>query len=145
MEWLNVYGLVFVVVLLIPNIVYAVRHKNDTPPEESNKALELLEQIGRFGCLFFMVFHMPGSMFGWWSDEAFAIYLIVDTVLVLAYCLMWVVFRKKTGVAGALTLSILPSALFFFSGLMTRSIPLVLASIIFAATHISISYKNAVQ
>ena len=27
----------------------------------------------------FMIINIPGTWFGWWSDEALAIYLIVDT------------------------------------------------------------------
>ena len=37
-------------------------------------------QVGRLGCFGFMIINIPGTWFGWWSDEAFALYLIVDTL-----------------------------------------------------------------
>ena len=43
----------------------------------------------------------------------------------------------------ALALSILPSILFLFSGIMTRSVLLTIAALLFAPAHIAISYRNA--
>ena len=127
---------------MIPNIVYAVRCRNNKI-EKQNKFIEALEQIGRFGCMIFMIINVPYTWFGWWSDEAFAVYLIVDIVLALLYCALWVVLWKKDGVFKALALSIIPSAIFLFSGIMSRSVPLIVSALIFAPTHIFISYKNA--
>ena len=42
----------------------------------------------------------------------------------------------------ALALSIIPSMLFLFSGIMSRSVLLIIASVLFAPSHIVISYKN---
>ena len=105
--------------------------------------MEAIEQIGRFGCFGFMIINIPGTCFGWWSDEAFAIYLAVDAILVLAYCIIWIICFKKSSRFRALALSILPSVLFLFSGIMSRSILLNIAAVLFAPSHIMISYQNA--
>ena len=47
--------------------------------------LKVTEQVGRLGCFGFMIINIPGTWFGWWSDEAL-LYLIVDTILVMLYC-----------------------------------------------------------
>lgn len=143
MEWFNVFGLGFVIVLLIPNILFAMKCKEGFENKWNNKFVEVIEQIGRFGCLGFMIINIPGTWFGWWSDEAFAIYLIVDTILTIAYCAIWAVCFKKNNVFRALALSVIPSLLFLFSGIMSRSILLIIASVLFAPSHIMISYKNA--
>ena len=142
MEWFNVFGLVFIVVIMIPNIVFAVRCKNGFENRWNNKAIEIIEQIGRFGCFGFMIFNVPGTWFGWWSDEAFAVYLIIDTLLIALYYSVWVIFWKKTSVFRALALAIIPSVIFLFSGVMSRSILLIITSVLFAPSHILISYKN---
>ena len=90
-----------------------------------------------------MVLNIPGTWFGWWSWKVLAIYLIVDTVLVVLYCVLWMICWKKNSMFKALSLSIIPSALFLFSGVMCRSILLILSAVLFAPTHILISYKNA--
>ena len=40
-------------------------------------------------------------------------------------------------------LSIIPAIIFMFSGIMSRSVLLIVASLLFAPAHILISYKNA--
>ena len=143
MEWFNVFGLVFIVVIMIPNIVFAVRCKDGFENRWNNKVIEISEQIGRFGCFGFMIFNVPGTWFGWWSNEAFAIYLIIDSLLITLYCAIWFICWKKNNVFRALALSIIPSVIFLFSGVASRSILLIITSILFAPSHILISYKNA--
>jgi len=143
MEWFNVFGLIFIAIIMIPNIIYAIKCKDGFDNKWSNKTVELLEQIGRFGCFGFMIINIPGTCFGWWSDEAFAVYLVANTIMVLAYCIIWIICFKKNTVFRALALSVLPSLIFLFSGIMSRSVLLIIAAVIFAPCHILISYKNA--
>ena len=143
MEWLNVFGLVMVAVIMIPNILFAMKCKDGFVNKWNNKSMETVEQIGRFGCFGFMIINIPGTWFGWWSDEAFAVYLVVDAVLVTLYCVIWAVCFRKSSVFRALALSIIPSVLFLFSGIMSRSILLTIAAVLFAPSHILISCQNA--
>ena len=143
MEWFNIFGLGFITAIMIPNIIFALKHKEAFENRYHNKTIEIIEQIGRFGCFGFMIFNIPTTWFGWWSDEAFAIYLMVDAVLIVLYCTIWVIYWRKNNVFKAMALSIIPSAIFLFSGIMCRSILLIISSLLFAPAHIFISYKNA--
>ena len=102
-----------------------------------------MEQIGRFGCFGFMIFNIPGTWFGWTSDESFALYLILDALLVVLYCILWIVCWKKNSVFKALALSIIPSVVFLISGITSRSVLLTIEALLFAPAHIFISYQNA--
>ncbi|MBD9221502.1 MAG: hypothetical protein EGQ46_04920 [Clostridiales bacterium] len=143
MNWLNIFGLIMVAVIMIPNILFAMKCKDGFVNKWNNKSVETVEQIGRFGCFGFMIINIPGTWFGWWSDEAFAVYLVVDAVLVTLYCVIWAVCFRKSSVFRALALSIIPSVLFLFSGIMSRSILLTIAALLFAPSHIMLSYQNA--
>ena len=143
MEWINFLGLVFISLIMVPNIVFAVRCKQGFEKSYQSKAIETIEQIGRFGCFGFMIFNIPGIWFGWWSDEAFAAYLIINFILVAFYCIMWIICWNKNNLFRALVLSITPSVVFLFSGIMSRSILLIFSSLLFAPTHIFLSCKNA--
>ena len=143
MGWINIFGLVFMVIIMIPNVIFALKCKDGFENKWENKFIEALEQIGRYGCFAFMVINIPKTGFGWASDEAFALYLIVDAVLIIAYCVIWAVCFKKNSVFRALSLSMIPSAIFLFSGIMSRSVLLMISALIFAPCHILISYKNA--
>lgn len=143
MGWINLFGLVFMIVIMIPNIVFAIKCKDGFENKQENRFVEVLEQTGRYGCFLFMVINIPKTWFGFWSDGAFALYLIADTVLILAYCVIWAVCFKKNSLFRALSLSIIPSVIFLFSGIMSRSVLLIISAVIFAPCHILISYKNA--
>lgn len=143
MEWFNIFGFIFICIIMIPNIIFAIKCKDGFENKWNNKFVETIEQIGRFCCFGFMIINIPRTYFGWWSDKAFAIYLIINIILVILYCLIWIICFKKNSIFKALTLSIIPSIIFLFSGIMSRSILLIVSSIIFAPSHIMISYYNA--
>ena len=143
MGWFKYIGFAFVVVILIPNVIFAIKCRDGFDNKWSNKFVETMEQIGRFGCFIFMAVNIPGTWFGLWFERLFAVYLIVDIVLAALYCGIWAVCFKKSSVFRALALSIIPSVLFLFSGIMLRSVLLTAAAVIFAPCHIAISYKNA--
>ena len=143
MEWFNIFGLAFITAIMIPNIIFALKHKEAFENRYHNKTIEIIEQIGRFGCFGFMIFNIPTTWFGWWSDEAFATYLIVDALLIALYCTIWIICWRKNNIFKALALSIMPSTVFLFSGIMSRSVLLIMSALLFAPTHILISYNNA--
>ncbi len=49
-KYLNYWGLIFVILILIPNIVFAITCKDGFENRYQNKLVESLEQIGRVGC-----------------------------------------------------------------------------------------------
>ena len=143
MEWFNLFGLIFVAVILIPNIIFAAKCKDGFENKYKNKFVEIIEQTGRFGCFGFMIFNIPGTCWGFPGDEAFALCLIIDAFLSVLYCVLWTICFKKSSIFRALALSIIPSVMFLFSGIISRSLLLTLSALLFAPAHILISYKNA--
>ena len=142
MKFINIYGLIFVAVIMIPNIIFAIRCRGGFCNKGIGKFIETAEQIGRFGCFGFMAANIPGTCFGWLFDKAFIVYLAVNTVLSAAYCIIWAVCFKRNSLFRALALSVIPSVMFLFSGIMMRSALLIISSGIFMPSHVAISYKN---
>lgn len=142
MNLFNIFGFIFICIIMIPNILFAIKCKDGFKNAWNNKFVETIEQIGRFGCFCFMCINIPKTYFGWWNEKAFTIYIIVNMVLITIYCIIWYICFQKNSIFKALSLSIIPSIIFLFSGIMSRSILLIIFSIIFAPSHIMISYKN---
>ena len=138
-----VYGLVIVLIMLVPNVVFALFNRDGFENPWRNKTVEILEQIGRFGCMIFMFIVIPEISFP--SDESFALYIIVNMSLLLLYCLLWIVFFKRNNMARAVSLSVIPSVIFLFSGIISGNIPLIIAAVIFSPCHILISVKNVTE
>ncbi len=143
MSWFNFIGLIFVAVILIPNIIFAAKNKDGFQNFYQNKFVEIFEQIGRFGCFITMFFTPPFLNLGFKINGAKTAYIITGAVLVALYCLGWIVFGKENSVRKSLALSIIPSVLFLEIGLLSLNFPLIILSLIFAPCHIIISYKNA--
>ena len=142
MSWFNYYGLAFMAVIMIPNIIYAVKKKNDGN-DYHNKAVEIFEQIGRYGCMFLMIFNIPYTYFNFWFDHALIVYLSVNGGMCIAYLIFWVICWNRNDTLKALSLSVLPSCIFLFSGIVLANIPLIVFAVLFAVNHILISCKNA--
>lgn len=143
MKFTNFYGFAFMLVIMISNIIFAVKNKEGFENLWKNKFVELFEQIGRFGCFAFMIVIIPGMGFCFYSKIEFILYLVIDTVLLTAYVLIWILCFKINSIFKSLALSIIPSVIFLTSGILTRYIPLIASAVIFAPCHILISYKNA--
>lgn len=142
MDWFNYCGLIIVAVIMIPNIIYAIKNKNSFSNKYQNKAVEIMEQVGRYGCIVLMIFNVPYTYFNFWFDYALVVYLTVNGVLCLLYLVFWLVCWNKNGKFKALSLSVTPSLIFLFSGVMLANIPLMAFSILFGVNHILLSYKN---
>ena len=58
MEWFNVFGLIYIVAIMIPNIVFAIKCKDGFDNKWKNKYVEAIEQVGRLGCFGFMIINI---------------------------------------------------------------------------------------
>lgn len=142
MDWFNLFGFAFITLIMIPNVIYAITCKDNFQNKLKNNWVEIIEQIGRIGCIAFMIFNIPKTWFGWQSNETFSIYLILNSILIILYLFIWTILWKKENAFKSLALSIIPSIIFLFSGIISRSILLTVSSLLFAPSHILISYKN---
>ena len=48
MEWIVIFGVIFIVIIMIPNIIYVLNTKGGFENKWNNKLFEIIEQIGRF-------------------------------------------------------------------------------------------------
>ena len=148
MIFFNPFGLVFIILIMIPNIVFAIKCKEgfENPWKgKLAKAVELFEQIGRYGCFCFMIFNIPGTFFGFRSNSDFRFYLILNTILIFAYCLIWIIYFRKNNLFRAIVLSVIPSIIFLFSGIMSHSVLLIISAVIFTPSHIGLSVGNVIK
>ena len=67
--WINLFGAGIVVLIMIPNIIYAVRQKQDEAQAIIPKYLSACEQVGRYGCIVLMWLPLLVWKFGFGSVE----------------------------------------------------------------------------
>lgn len=145
MGWFNYYGLIIFIILMIPNIIYSIYHKDGYVNSYDNKIVLFIEKIGRIGSMIFLIFNFPTTYYGFWFYYGLLIYIIVNLSLILIYILSWIILWKRNNITKVLLLSITPSIIFIFCGLMILSIPLLTFAILFAVSHIKVSVRNVVK
>ena len=140
--WINLLGGVFVILLLIPNIVYAIKNR-DQKNLCDNKAMNAIEQIGRYACIVLMWFPLFVWEFGFGSVFKMVLYVAGNVALMTAYWILFAVYMRRKTYALALALAIIPSCIFLFSGVLLRHWSLVCFAVLFAVGHIYVTIKNA--
>ena len=140
--WINLFGAVIVVFLMIPNIVYALRNKTGKNLC-TNKYMNIMEQIGRYACIVLMWLPLLVWKFGFASAFELLLYLAGNGILLGAYWFVFIRYLKKKNTNRALILAVLPACIFLLSGLLLRHWLLVGFSFLFAIGHIYVTQKNA--
>ena len=140
--WINLFGGIIVILLLIPNIVYALKNRGEKNLC-TDRTMNLLEQIGRYGCIVLMWLPLLVWKFGFRSVPEMLLYFAGNGALLLLYWLVFARYLKERTAKRALVLAILPACVFLLSGLLLRHWLLVGFAILFAVGHIYVTAVNA--
>ncbi len=140
--WINVFGAIIVILMLIPNIVYAIRNKNEKN-FCTNRFMNVVEQIGRYSCIVLMWLPLVVWKFGFASVFELLLYLACNGILLAAYWIVFAFYMKRKTTRLALILAILPACIFLLSGILLRHWLLAGFAVLFAIGHIYVTCKNA--
>jgi hypothetical protein len=140
--WINVFGAGIVVLLLIPNTVYAIKNKA-AKNLCANQYMNAMEQIRRYGCIALMWLPLSVWKFGFFSVFEMLLYLAGNGALLAVYWFVFARYLKKKSANRALILAVLPACIFLLSGLLLRHWLLVGFALLFAIGHIYVTRKNA--
>lgn len=138
--WINLFGMGIVILIMIPNIIYAVKGKQTGIENHVPKYLTICEQIGRYGCIVLMWLPLFVWEFRFESAEKFLLYLIASGILLLIYYLFWVTYGRKRTLTKAMALAVIPTVLFLLSGVLLRHWTLAAFAVLFGAAHCKITY-----
>jgi len=140
-DWINFAGALIVILMLIPNIIYAIRNKEETN-RCTNQWMNRMEQTGRYACIVLMCMPLLVWKFSFRSNLEMVLYLVGNGILLGTYLFVFSRYLKEKNAGRALILAILPACIFFWSGLMLRHWLLVFAAVLFSIGHIYVTKKN---
>ena len=142
--WINIFGAVIVILMLIPNIVYAIKNKGEKN-HCTNLFMNIIEQIGRYACIVLMWLPLLVWKFGFASVFEMILYLTCNGIFLAVYWITFAIYLNRKSLQLALVLAIVPACIFIFSGILLRHWLLAGFAILFAVGHIYVTYKNAVH
>lgn len=139
--WNNLFGAAIVVIMLIPNLIFARKHTGQKNLC-TNRAMNLMEQIGRYGCFILMWLPLVVGEFGFAGIPAFLIYVIGNGILLFVYLILWAFYFKNSSVKTAMALAVVPVCIFLLSGLLLRHWLLSASAVLFGVGHIYVTKVN---
>ena len=138
---MNIYGLIIMAIVMIPNVIFAIKEKN-FESKYYNKVVEIIEQIGRFGSMGLMIFNIPLLEFDYWFNNGKIVYMTLTGVLAVMYCFVWFLYFRKSTMEKAMSLAIIPTIIFLSSGIIQGKVLLIITAILFGIGHIIMTYNN---
>lgn len=143
-NWINWINLAAVVCLIFINIVAAKKNVAGSFSSQS-AAVNIFEQIGRYGCMLFMFLPVlvKGWEFGFVSVAEMMVWICSTILLLVVYTILWIC--KGCGKGGKRVLyglAVVPALLFLANGILLRHVALILCVLIFFAFHIKITKEN---
>ena len=138
----NYFGIIFIIVLMLPNIYASIFKKEVFVNKFDDVLLIRIEKIGRYLCMILMVINIQDLYGGFKSVEAFVAYLGINIILLGLYYIVWFIFYKFNNIYKNMILGIIPSLMFIISGILQNHLLLIISGIVFAYAHLRIIWKN---
>lgn len=126
----NVYGLLFAVILAVPHVVYARTHNYDLN-SINNRAMLYIERTGKYCSLFLMGINVGVLEKGFTAPIMEVYWLISTSVLTVIYVVLWIVFFKKETKGVAYLLTFTAALIVIQSGLLQVKTLLLTAGIVY--------------
>ena len=145
-NWINIFDGIIVLLILIPNIIHALRRNNaDERKIHIPMYLKFCEQIGRYGCMILMILPLFVWKFGFNPMEFLFVYLGANAILMISYYMCWIAYSRKKGTDTALALAVIPTLIFIVSGYLLEHWALIIMAAVFGISHCTITvmtHKN---
>lgn len=128
----NIYGVVFSALLVIPHVVYAKNHTYNVN-SFSNRAMLYIDRVGRFFSVFLMAINIGVLEQGFTEPKALMerFWLITSAVCVLIYALLWLLFFKTESKGAALAIILISAFVVMFSGILQVKTLLLTAGVVY--------------
>lgn len=140
-NWINIYSGIVVALMMIPNIIFAVKDK-ENKPNKSKMIVNIIEQISRYACIILMILPLFVWEFGFSPLEFMFVYIIGNVILLVLYYIFWGLYSKSKACKSALALAIIPTLIFINSAISVKHWALLVTAVIFGVSHIYITYIN---
>lgn len=139
--WINVFGAVIVLLLIIPYIIFEIKFKNRKRRRMPGFVMMSEKFLWSVCCILMMV-NLEFLEFGFDSKYFFIIYLIGNTVLLFTYYVTWISFFIKPSFGKRVTAAVVAVLVFCLSGVTLTNIFLIVFASLFGTCHIFLASQD---
>ncbi len=139
--WINAVNAAALVVLIVINLI-CVRRGIAGAFKSRHTLVNVLEQVGRYGCMALMIVPLTaGWEFGFSSEWRMVAWLLLTVLLLAAYAVLWA-RKRRGGTAVLYGLALVPVCLFLANGILLQHWLLAAFALLFGAAHLWIVHEN---
>lgn len=139
--WISAVNAFAVVFLIVINLI-AARRRIAGDYKSRRKVVNVLEQIGRYGCMALMILPLTaGWEFGFSAEWRMIVWLLLTVILLAVYAVLWT-FKRRGARAVLYGLAIVPACLFLSNGILLAHPLLTVFAVLFGASHFCIVHEN---
>ncbi len=126
----NLYGLLFVIIMAVPHIVYRRTHSYNLR-EIPNKGMLYVARAGKYSSAFLMVVNIGVLEEGFTSPLMRDFWLISTCVMVTAYIILWIILFMTESKKMRYAITALAAVIIILSGLLQVKTLLLTAGIVY--------------
>ncbi len=113
----NIYGFLFAVILLIPDIIFAKTHRIDRSIF-NNRAMLYIERIGKYCSLFLMGINIGILEEGFTAPVMKIFWLAAVSIMTVICIVLWIFCFKRETKLIAYCITVITALIFMLSGLL---------------------------
>ena len=136
----NVYGLLFAIALLIPDIWYAKTHEINRNIFD-NRAMLYIERIGKYCSLFLMGINIGVLEKGFTQDIMRTFWIASVSVMTVICIVLWILCFRKAAKLTSYFLTVLTAIIFMLSGLLQVKTLLLTFGIVYLIGQLYVARK----
>lgn len=136
----NVYGFIFAVILLVPDIWYAKTHEINRGLFD-NRAMLYIERIGKYGSLFLMGINIGVLEKGFTAEIMKSFWLVAVSIMTVICVILWIFCFRRAAKPSAYALTIITALIFMLSGLLQVKTLLLTFGVIYLIGQLYVTKK----
>lgn len=117
---INLYGLVFVLILLLPNVLFFIKYLKNVNLSGKHKKLYITREVLKYICMALLIFNIPVVTLGYWFSFAPVLMIIISAITLIVYTCVYV-FCKKPIFEKDIILFLILNMMFFIYGFILLS------------------------
>lgn len=137
---IDLYGLAFTAVLVVPHIIFAKTYDCDLSVIE-NRGMLYIERIGKYASALLMFVKIGVLELGFTSEYMKNYWLISTLILCAVYVLFWVIFFKRQNLLWANLITVAAAIIVIQSGILQQKTLLLTAGIVYIIGQIYVNIK----
>lgn len=132
-SFISIFAIMLDTLIIIPEMVHTI--KGVRKIYRGSAVVTVLDYLLKYFCIVLMFLPLGINKFGFLSIFGMLVYVIGNSILTIAYDILFIINVKKDSYKADIRLSIVMIAIFIISGLVLRHYILLISTVVYSIVH----------